>query len=120
MQNRTALETVMNAVLTTKTTNDWVEVREAAGVPCGPVYDYAQMFADPQVRHRGLVQYASDTELVDVPHIRTPIKIGEGGARTHRRPQARPAQRRDLRPAWPRRGGAAGVARPGHIVMPVE
>ena len=28
----------MNAVLTTKTTNDWVEVLEAAGVPCGPVY----------------------------------------------------------------------------------
>ena len=51
---------------------------EAAGVPCGPVYNYAQMFADPQVRHRGLVQYASDAELGDVPHIRTPIKIGEG------------------------------------------
>ena len=59
MANRDALEAVMNAVLTTKTTNDWVEVLEAAGVPCGPVYDYAQMFADPQVRHRGLVQYAS-------------------------------------------------------------
>jgi formyl-CoA transferase len=36
------------------------------------------MFADPQVRHRGLVQYASDPELGEVPHIRTPIKIGEG------------------------------------------
>src|SRR6516162_8623486 len=60
MANREALEDVMNAVLTTKTTNDWVEVLEAAGVPCGPIYDYAQMFADPQVRHRGLVQYASD------------------------------------------------------------
>src|SRR5262249_19629037 len=71
MANRTALEDVMNAVLTTKTTNDWVEVLEAAGVPCGPVYDYAQMFADPQVRHRGLVQYASDPELGEVPHIRT-------------------------------------------------
>jgi crotonobetainyl-CoA:carnitine CoA-transferase CaiB-like acyl-CoA transferase len=78
MANRTALEDVMNAVLTTKTTNDWVEVLEAAGVPCGPVYDYAQMFADPQVRHRGLVQYASDPELGEVPHIRTPVKIGEG------------------------------------------
>jgi crotonobetainyl-CoA:carnitine CoA-transferase CaiB-like acyl-CoA transferase len=64
--------------LTTKTTNDWVEVLEAAGVPCGPVYDYAQMFADPQIRHRGLVQYASDAELGEVPHIRTPVKIGEG------------------------------------------
>jgi crotonobetainyl-CoA:carnitine CoA-transferase CaiB-like acyl-CoA transferase len=78
MENRAALETVMNAVLTTKTTSDWVEVLEAAGVPCGPVYDYAQLFADPQVRHRGLVQYASDPELGEVPHIRTPVKIGEG------------------------------------------
>ena len=78
MTNRDALEDVMNAVLTTKTTNDWVEVLEAAGVPCGPVYDYAQMFADPQVRHRGLVQYASDAELGEVPHIRTPVRMAKG------------------------------------------
>jgi formyl-CoA transferase len=78
MANRDALEAVMNAVLTTRTTNDWVEVLEAAGVPCGPVYDYSQVFADPQVRHRGLVQYASDPELGEVAHIRTPVKIGEG------------------------------------------
>ena len=75
MQNREALEAAMEAVLTTNTTEHWVEVLEAAGVPCGPVYDYAQMFADPQVRHRELVQYASDPELGDVPHIRTPVKI---------------------------------------------
>jgi crotonobetainyl-CoA:carnitine CoA-transferase CaiB-like acyl-CoA transferase len=78
MANRDALEAMMNALLTTKTTNDWVEVLEAAGVPCGPAYDYAQMFADPQVRHRGLVQYGSDAELGEVPHIRTPIRIGDG------------------------------------------
>jgi len=78
MANRAALETVMEAVFTTNTTAHWVEVLEAAGVPCGPVYNYAQMFADPQVRHRGLIQRASDAELGEVPHIRTPIKIGEG------------------------------------------
>jgi crotonobetainyl-CoA:carnitine CoA-transferase CaiB-like acyl-CoA transferase len=78
MANRDDLEEVMNAVLTTNTTDHRVEVLEAAGVPCGPVYDYAQMFADPQVRHRGLVQYASDPELGEVPHIRTPVRIGEG------------------------------------------
>jgi crotonobetainyl-CoA:carnitine CoA-transferase CaiB-like acyl-CoA transferase len=38
----------------------------------------AQWLADPQVRHRGLVQYASDPELCEVPHIRTPVRIGEG------------------------------------------
>jgi crotonobetainyl-CoA:carnitine CoA-transferase CaiB-like acyl-CoA transferase len=78
MQNRAALEAEIEAVLTTATSDHWVEVLEAAGVPCGPVYNYAQMFADPQVRHRGLVQYASDPDLGEVPHIRTPIKIGEG------------------------------------------
>ena len=67
----------MNAVLTTDTTDHWVEVLDVAGVLCGPVYDCAQMFADPQVRHRRLVQYASDAELGSVPHIRTPVKIGE-------------------------------------------
>jgi crotonobetainyl-CoA:carnitine CoA-transferase CaiB-like acyl-CoA transferase len=68
----------MEAVLATETTEHWVGVLEAAGVPCGPVHNYRQMFADPQVRHRGLIQYAADPELGEVPHIRTPIKIGEG------------------------------------------
>jgi crotonobetainyl-CoA:carnitine CoA-transferase CaiB-like acyl-CoA transferase len=67
----------MEAVLTTDATDHWVEVLEAAGVPCGPVYNYAQMFADPQVRHRGLVQCTTDAELGEVPHIRIPIKIGD-------------------------------------------
>jgi crotonobetainyl-CoA:carnitine CoA-transferase CaiB-like acyl-CoA transferase len=76
MANRPALEAEMEAVLATATTNHWVEALEAAGVPCGPVYNYGQMFNDPQVRHLGLVQCASDPELGEVPHIRTPIKIG--------------------------------------------
>src|SRR5207244_2228364 len=77
MRNRAALKAEMKAVLTTATSDHWVEVLEAAGVPCGPVYNYAQMFADPQVRHRALVQYATEAELGEVPHIRTPIKISD-------------------------------------------
>ena len=77
MQNRAALEEAMEAVFTTHTTEHWVGVLEAAGVPCGPVYNYGQMFADPQVKHRGLIQHASDPELGDVPHIRTPIRIDD-------------------------------------------
>src|SRR5437762_14367498 len=76
MQNRAALEAGMEAVLTTNTTEHWVGMLEAAGVPCGPVYNYGQMVADPQVKHREMVQYASDTELGEPPHIRTPVTIG--------------------------------------------
>src|SRR5262249_11471979 len=77
MRNRAALEQVLEQVLTGNTTAHWVAVLEAAGVPCGPVYVYGEMFADPQVEHRRMVQHASDPELGQVPHIRTPIRIGE-------------------------------------------
>ena len=50
-------------------------VLDQAGVPCGPVYTYAELFADPQVVHRELVVHADDAELGRVPHIRTPVRL---------------------------------------------
>ena len=41
----------------------------------GAVPRLGGLFADPHFGHRGLVQYATDPELGDVPHIRTPVKI---------------------------------------------
>jgi crotonobetainyl-CoA:carnitine CoA-transferase CaiB-like acyl-CoA transferase len=32
----------------------WLDRLESHGVPCSPINDYAAVFADPQVRHRGL------------------------------------------------------------------
>ncbi|MGH6778221.1 MAG: CaiB/BaiF CoA transferase family protein [Bradyrhizobium sp.] len=32
----------------------WLEGLEKAGIPCGPVNDFAQVFADPHVRSRGM------------------------------------------------------------------
>ena len=43
-----------------RTTAEWVGLLEAAGVPCGPVNDLQQVFADPQVIARGL--------RIDLPH----------------------------------------------------
>ncbi|NQD93478.1 CoA transferase [Pseudomonas sp. CrR25] len=37
-----------------KTTAEWIAQLEQAGVPCGPINDLAQVFADPQVKARGL------------------------------------------------------------------
>jgi crotonobetainyl-CoA:carnitine CoA-transferase CaiB-like acyl-CoA transferase len=75
VKNREPLEAAITAVLSTNTTDHWVSVLEAAGVPCGPVYNYGQMFADPQVVHREMVVTAHDDELGEVPHIRSPIKM---------------------------------------------
>src|SRR5262249_14988159 len=46
LPKRGAHEATLKAVPMTDTTEHWVEVLEAAGVPCAPVYNYQQMFAD--------------------------------------------------------------------------
>lgn len=77
VENRPALEAAMEAVLKTDTTAHWSNVLTEAGVPCGPVNTYDQLFNDPQLQAREMVVHAHDDVLGDVPHIRTPIKMGE-------------------------------------------
>ena len=67
-------------MLATAATARWIAVLNEAGVPCGPVNGYDQLFNDPQVLHRQMVVYASDEELGDVPHIRTPVRMPSGVA----------------------------------------
>ena len=78
VENRDALEAMIEKVLATKTTAHWVDVLVDAGVPCGPVHNYKQLFEDPQVIHREMVVHVPDDELGDVPHVRVPIKIADG------------------------------------------
>jgi crotonobetainyl-CoA:carnitine CoA-transferase CaiB-like acyl-CoA transferase len=37
----------------TKTNAQWQEALNKAGIPCGPIYNIDQTFADPQVKHLG-------------------------------------------------------------------
>jgi crotonobetainyl-CoA:carnitine CoA-transferase CaiB-like acyl-CoA transferase len=74
-QHRFELEKEISAVLATAPTAHWIKVLDDAGVPCGPVYTYEQLFADPQVVHREMVVHADDAELGRVPHIRTPVRM---------------------------------------------
>jgi crotonobetainyl-CoA:carnitine CoA-transferase CaiB-like acyl-CoA transferase len=55
-QNRDALNAEIQKVTATKSSAEWVEIFNKAGVPCGPIYDIGQMFSDPQVKHLGIVK----------------------------------------------------------------
>jgi len=62
MANLPALAAVLTELFKQRTSKDWLDRLEAAGVPAGPVLDVKQMHADPQVQARGMV--------VEVPHSR--------------------------------------------------
>ena len=48
-QNKEALNEMIADALRAKTTAEWFDLMVAAGLPCGPVYNIKQAFADPQV-----------------------------------------------------------------------
>ena len=56
MQNRDALNAAIDTYLADRSSAEWVERLNAAGVPCGPIYAIDKVFADPQVEHLGIVQ----------------------------------------------------------------
>ncbi|MEE8581747.1 MAG: CoA transferase [Myxococcota bacterium] len=86
LRHRDALSAEIEAVLATADVEEWVRRLNGAGVPCGPVLDLGQVFADPQVLMREM--------LVELPHpevgtFRTtglPVKLSRTPGRIERRP----------------------------------
>ena len=48
---------------------------ETAGVPCGPINDIAQLFADPQVNARGMVKKIHHPVMGDLPLLANPLRM---------------------------------------------
>ena len=53
--HRDALTDLLNAKLRLRTTADWMSILHRQRIPCGPILNLQQVFADPQVLHNGMV-----------------------------------------------------------------
>jgi crotonobetainyl-CoA:carnitine CoA-transferase CaiB-like acyl-CoA transferase len=73
--HRAALIPLLEPILRRRATREWVEALEAAGVPCGPINRLDQVFADPQVRHRGLRLDLPHPAAGSVPLVANPIRL---------------------------------------------
>ncbi|MGQ9370255.1 CaiB/BaiF CoA transferase family protein [Azospirillum sp. ST 5-10] len=72
--HRAELVPVVDALMRTRTTADWLAVLEPLGVPCGPINDLAQVFADPHVVARGLQRSLPHPTVGTVPTVASPIR----------------------------------------------
>jgi formyl-CoA transferase len=73
--HRDELDQIVGERLRAQTTQHWVTVLNAAGVPCGPVYRMDETFADPQVEHLGLTNQVAHHELGDVTLVRNAVDM---------------------------------------------
>jgi len=65
-EHRAALYEILNTTLARYSTDELVQVLDRAAVPCGPIHDLGEVFADPQVADQHLVQSIPHATLKEV------------------------------------------------------
>jgi formyl-CoA transferase len=75
MANRPELAAELEKALTQDDTEAWVERLLEAGVPAGPIHDYAQVVADPHTKSREMVVEMEHPEAGTVYGLGIPIKL---------------------------------------------
>ena len=74
-QNKEAMNEMIAAALQARTTGEWFELLVAAGLPCGPVYNIKQAFADPQVEALRLKRSVVHPRLGELDLVAQPCEI---------------------------------------------
>ena len=86
VENREALEAALERIVAARPRAFWLEALERAGVPCGPIYDLAQVFEDPHVRARETRREIDHPLAGAVPTVASPIRLSETPPRHDRPP----------------------------------
>jgi crotonobetainyl-CoA:carnitine CoA-transferase CaiB-like acyl-CoA transferase len=77
VQNRKELISQMNAFTVTRSTQEWIMDLETVGVPCGPINNLEQVFADPHVKARQIHQKLEHPSMGTVSSVASPIRLSE-------------------------------------------
>ena len=71
------LESEIEAITATKTTAEWIEIIDAAGVPVGPVLTYDETWEDPQVIARDMVSEVEHPIIGPMKMVAPPTKFSD-------------------------------------------
>ena len=71
--NRGMLVPEIDRLCRQKTTRQWLDALAPAGVPCGPINNLAEVFDEPQVKHRKMRFDLPHPQGGQVPQVRNPV-----------------------------------------------
>jgi len=75
VENRQLLVPMLRVETVRRTTHEWIVLLEAAGVPCGPINNIAQVFSDPQIVARGMKIRMTHPTAGEIPLVASPIRM---------------------------------------------
>jgi crotonobetainyl-CoA:carnitine CoA-transferase CaiB-like acyl-CoA transferase len=77
MENRDELVKLLQETFLTRRREEWLSYLGQFDVLCAPVYDYAELFADPQVEHNGIVAEQHHPLVGPIKVVGIPVKLSE-------------------------------------------
>jgi len=86
LEHRPALVREIETALSTRTTAEWVDRILAAGVPAGPIYDFAHVFSDEHTRARHMIEEVEHSVAGRVRTLGFPLKMSDTPLRVRRAP----------------------------------
>jgi crotonobetainyl-CoA:carnitine CoA-transferase CaiB-like acyl-CoA transferase len=75
VRHRAELVPQLEAIMKTRTKTTWLGALEAAKVPCGAINTLGEVFADPQLKERGMVSTWSHPIQPNLKLVSSPIKM---------------------------------------------
>ncbi len=84
--HRDHLAALIGEKLQAHTSNEWEEILNARGIPCGPIYTLDQTLEDPQVRHREMVVEMPHPTMGNVRLLGLPVKLSDTPLHVRRHP----------------------------------
>ena len=76
-RHRDQLIPQVEEIMAQKSSAAWLEALNQRGIPCGSINNLEQVFADPQVRHRGLRLELDHPVAGRVASVATPIRLSQ-------------------------------------------
>lgn len=77
VQNSAALRALLGPVMATRTTQEWIELLRASGIPCGRVQSVDEVCANPQVSAREMIKELHHAKAGPIKVTGVPIKLSE-------------------------------------------
>jgi crotonobetainyl-CoA:carnitine CoA-transferase CaiB-like acyl-CoA transferase len=75
LENRDELNAVIEKITRNKTSAEWIDSLNKAGVPSGPIYKMNEVFEDPQVKHLGIARKVTHKTLGEIEVIGQAIEL---------------------------------------------
>ena len=96
LKNRDYLNKLIEEVTVSKTSNEWVEMLEKVGVPCGPINSIDKVFDDPQVKHLGIAQPIETIPFGDTELVGQPFNLSRSPSSMKQRPPEKGEHNEDI------------------------